>query len=115
VAAVLVQGTATISGNTFTATDAKQGHAIWIWESSSATVSDNTFDGYRAAVNAAKATVIIKGNKISRFQGAAIIVKNSPQPVYVLGNTGVSIDPKAKIVDVQGSTGTIENNVLKSE
>lgn len=115
VAAVLVQGTATISGNTFTATEEKQGNAIWIWEGSSATVSDNTFDGYRAAVNAAKATVIIKGNKISRFQGAAIIVKNSPKPVYVLGNLGVSIDPKAKIVDVQGSTGTIENNVLKSE
>lgn len=115
VAAVLVQGTATISGNTFTATEEKQGNAIWIWEGSSATVSDNTFDGYRAAVNAAKATVIIKDNKISRFQGAAIFVKYSPKPVYVFGNTGVSIDPKAKIVDVQGSTGTIERNVLKSE
>jgi hypothetical protein len=115
VAVVLIQGTATVSGNTFSGVGDKQGNAIWIWEGSSATVSDNTFDGYRAAVNAAKATVIITGNKVSRFQGAAIIVKNSPKPVYVFDNTGVSNDPKAKIVDVQGSTGTIENNVLKSE
>ncbi|HBJ38767.1 MAG TPA: hypothetical protein DDZ51_29255 [Planctomycetaceae bacterium] len=115
VAAVLVQGTAIASGNTFTGNDGKQGNAIWIWESSSATVSDNTFDGYRSAVNATEATVIIKGNKISRFQGAAIIVKNSPEPVYIFDNSGVSNDSKARMVDVQGNAGIIDNNVLKSE
>ena len=115
VAAVLVQGKATISDNTFTGIGEKQGNAVWIWENSTATISENSFDGYRAAVNAMKATVIIKGNKIGRFDGSAIIVKESPDPVHVFGNTGVSTDPKAKIVDVQGSTGTIENNALKGE
>lgn len=57
VATVLVQGTATVGGNTFTGIGEKQDNAIWIWEGSSATVSDNTFDGYRAAVNATKATI----------------------------------------------------------
>ena len=66
-------------------------------------------------MNATKATVIIKSNEISRFQGSAIIVKESPEPVHVFGNTGVSTDSKSKIVDVQGSTGTIENNVLKGK
>ncbi|MFN7844763.1 MAG: hypothetical protein ACK5N9_23835, partial [Pirellula sp.] len=32
VAAVLVQGTATISGNKFTGKGAKQGNAVWVWE-----------------------------------------------------------------------------------
>lgn len=115
VAAVLVQGTATVSGNAFTGLGDKQGHAIWIWEGSSATISDNTFDGYRAAVNATKAIVLIRGNQIRRFQGAAILVRDSPEPVHVVGNTAFSADPEANVVDVKGVSGGIEKNVLKKE
>ena len=115
VAAVLVQGKATVSGNTLTGAGAKQGNAIWVWENSTATISDNSFDGYRAAVNATKATVVVTGNTVKQFQGTAIIVKDSQKPAHVYGNTATSADPKAKVVDVQGPSGIVEENVLKKE
>ena len=115
VAAVLVQGKATVSGNTFAGAGAKQGNAIWVWENSTATISDNAFDGYRAAVNAGKATVVVTGNTVKQFQGTAIIVKDSQKPAHVYGNTATSADPKAKAVDLQGPSGVVEENVLKKE
>jgi hypothetical protein len=115
VAAVLVQGKATVIGNTFTGIGEKQGNAVWVWENSTATISDNSFDGYRAAVNASKATAVITGNSIKNFQGTAIIVKDSQKPADVYGNTAISTDPKAKAVDVQGRSGVVDENVLKKE
>ncbi len=115
VAAVLVQGKATVSGNTFTGVGPKQGNAVWVWENSTATVSDNSFDGYRAAVNSSKATVVVTGNSIKHFQGTAIVVKDSQKPSHVYGNTATSTDPKAKVVDVQRPSGVVEENVLKKE
>lgn len=103
VAAVLVQGKATVSGNTFTGIGPKQGNAVWGWENSAATISENAFDGYRAAVNASKATVTVTGNSIKQFQGTAIIVKDSQRSAHVHGNTATAADPKAKVVDVQGA------------
>jgi parallel beta-helix repeat protein len=113
VAAVLIQGRVTISGNTFTGVGAKQGNAVWIWENSTVTISDNSFDGYRAAVNAKKANVNVTGNSIKQFQGTAILVKDSQKPANVHGNTATSADPKAKVADVQGPSGIVEENVLK--
>lgn len=113
VAAVLVQGNATVSGNTFIGIGAKQGNALWVWANSTATITDNYFDGYRAAVNAMKATVVITGNTIKNFQGTAIIVKDSQKTAHVYGNTATSADPKATAIDVQGPSGIIAANVLK--
>lgn len=115
VAAVLVQGNATVSGNTFVGIGAKQGNAVWVWENSTATIADNSFDGYRAAVVATKATVIISGNSIKQFQGTAIIVKDSQKPAHIFGNTATTADPNAKGVDVQGPSGIVEENSLKME
>lgn len=84
VAALLVQGDVTISGNTFTGIGGKQGKAIWVWEKSKATISDNSLDGYQIAIHATKAAVLINRNKISGFQGSAIVVKDSPEPVLCL-------------------------------
>lgn len=115
VAAVLVQGKATVSSNTFVGIGAKQGNAVWVWENSTATISQNSFDSYRAAVNATKATVVVTGNTIQQFQGTAIIVKDSQKPTHVYGNTASSADNKAKVVDVQGPSGIVEENVLKNK
>jgi len=115
VAAVLVQGTATVSENTFIGVGDKQGNAVWVWENSTATISDNSFDGYRAAVNATQASVVVTGNSIRQFQGAAIVVKNSQKPARIHGNRATTADPKAKIVDVQGPSGVVEENTLEKE
>ncbi len=115
VAAVLVQGTATVSGNTFIGAGIKQGDAVWVWENATATISNNSFDGYRAAVNATNANVVVTGNSIRQFQGAAIIVKNSKKAAHIHGNRATSLDPKAKIVDVHGPSGVVEENTLQKE
>jgi hypothetical protein len=115
VAAVLLQGTATVRGNTFTGVGEKQGNAVWVWEGSTATISDNSFDGYRAAVNAGKATVLVTGNTVKNFQGTAIIVKDSLKPSHVYGNTATSSDPKAQVAEVQGLSGIVDENVMKQE
>ena len=59
--------------------------------------------------------MIVKGNTIKGFQGTAIIVKDSRKPAHVHGNTAISSDPKAKVVDVQGPAGIVEDNELKQE
>ncbi len=115
VAAVLVQGTATISKNKFVGQGEKQGNAVWVWEGSTATIDANTFNGYRAAVSATKATMIVNGNTVQGFTGPAIIIKDSLKPAHVYGNTATSADPKAKVVDAQGPSGIVEENVLKKE
>ena len=115
VAAILVQGQATVQGNVFTGLNAKQGNAVWVWEKSTATVSDNDFEGYQAAVNATQATVVIAGNTIRKFGRSAILVKDSPQPAHVYGNTATSADPEAKVVEVRGPSGIVEENAIKKE
>ena len=66
-------------------------------------------------MNASKATVVVTGITVTKFQGTAIIVKDSQKPAHVYGNTASSADPKAKVVDVQGASGIVEANVLKKE
>ncbi len=112
VAAVLVQGTATVAGNTFIGRGDKQGTGVWVWEGSQATVADNTFDGYRTAVNATKATIAVTGNTIRRFQKTAIVVQDSPHPARVHGNRGTSSDPQAQLVNLPETTGVVEDNRL---
>lgn len=64
-------------------------------------------------MNATKATVTVIGNSIKQFQGTAIIVKDSQNPVH--GNTASTADPQARVADVQGPSGILEENVLKEE
>ncbi|MFM8274796.1 MAG: right-handed parallel beta-helix repeat-containing protein [Gemmata sp.] len=115
VAAVLVQGKATVTGNTFTGANPKQGTAVWVWADSTATVADNAFTGYRTAVSATKAAVAVTGNTVDKFQGAAIIVKDSAKPAHVHGNTAVTADPRAAVVELSGPTGVVADNVIKKQ
>lgn len=115
VAAILIQGRATISNNTFTGIGGKQGNAVWVWENSTVTISNNSFNGYRTAVNTRKAAVTINGNIAKQIQGTAFVVKESPTPAHIYGNSATSSDPKAKAVDVQGLSGIVQQNVLKKE
>jgi hypothetical protein len=115
VAAVLIQGKATIDGNTFTGIGEQQGNAVWVWEGSTAAISENSFVGYRTAINAMKAAVVISENKVKGFRGTAIVVKDGAPPPHVFGNTAISADPAAKVVDVSGPSGVVEKNGLQEE
>ncbi len=115
VAAVLIQGAATVGNNKFVGQGEKQGNAVWVWEGSTATIADNAFHGYRAAVNATKSTMVITGNKIEGFSGPAIVVKDSPKPAHVYGNTAITQDEQAKVVEIQGPAGLVDENIIQSE
>ena len=110
VAAVLVQGSATISNNTFTGNGPKRGNAVWVWENSTATVFDNSFIGYRTAVKTKKATISIINNKVSQFGSTAFVVKDSKEPAHVYGNAATSTDAKAIAVEITGPTGVVADN-----
>ena len=62
-----------------------------------------------------KATVVVTGNTVRKFQGTAIIVSDSQKTSHVYGNTAISSDPKSKVVDVQGPAGIVQENVLKEK
>lgn len=113
VAAVLVRGTASISDNKFVGQGEKQGHAVWVWEGSTATIDANSFHGYRTAVSAAKATVTVTNNTVQGFTGPAIIIKDSSQPAHVFGNSAITPDEKAQVLDLQGPAGVVAENVVK--
>ncbi|MEZ6123193.1 MAG: right-handed parallel beta-helix repeat-containing protein [Planctomycetaceae bacterium] len=115
VAAVLIQGSATLSHNTLTGTGDRQGNAIWVQENSTAAIASNSFDGYRSAVNSVKASVTITENTVRRFQGTAIIVRNSLSPANVFGNVVISADPQASAVKVEGASGSVDNNIVQPE
>lgn len=112
VAAVLIQGTAHLMGNAFAGSAPTQGNAVWVWENSKATISDNSFDGYQSAVQAAKATVVVTGNSVRNFREVSIIVKDSRTPAHVFGNTAISTDPQARSVEILGPSGIVADNTV---
>ena len=115
VAGILVQGRATIHGNRFQGAGKNQGNAIWVWEGSTATITDNQFNQYRAAVNATKASVNVTGNTIRQFQKVAIIVKSSVQPPLILSNHAISSDPNTQVLDIKGMPGIVSGNEIINE
>ena len=115
VAGILVQGKAKIDGNQFQGTDKNQGNAIWVWEGSTANITNNQFDQYRTAVNASKASVKVIGNTIKRFQKVAIVVNSSHQPPLVHSNHAISSDPDTQVVDITGMPGIASNNNIINE
>jgi parallel beta-helix repeat protein len=115
IGAVLVQGTATISKNKFVGQGAKQGNAVWVWEGSTATIDANSFVGYRAAISATKATVSVTSNRVQGFTGPAIIIRDSSKPAHVFGNTAITKDENAKVVEIQGPAGVVANNLVNAE
>ncbi len=115
VAAVLVQGTATIGSNEFVGQGERQGNAVWVWEGSIASIDANRFDGYRAAVSATKATVVVSGNTASGTTGAAFVVKDSVRPPHVYGNTVIAPNDKIKAVEIIGAAGIVADNVVTQQ
>jgi hypothetical protein len=115
VAGILVQGQANIRGNAFQGAGDKQGNAIWVWQGSSATVTDNEFIQYGAAVNATRSDVVIRGNTIRQFRNTAIVVKESSHPPIVVGNRAISSDAAARVIDIQGLQGTSADNELEQQ
>ncbi len=113
VAAVLVQGTASVSKNQFFGQGEKQGSAVWVWKDSRATIGANSFTGYRNAVNASGSTLMVTGNTIENFNGPALVIRDSLHPAHIFGNQALSNDPKAQVLEIQGPAGIVADNVIQ--
>lgn len=115
VAALLIQGEATVAENRFEGQGEKQGNAIWLWEGTRAVIHKNKISHYRAGVQGSKATADVLGNEIHHFQRQAIVVLESPSKSNVFGNRTVSKNENAVAVQVTGDQGVVEDNSLKTE
>lgn len=116
VAAVLVQGKATISKNRFHGAGQAQGNAIWVWKDSTATIEQNTFAAYGSAINATGSELTVMENTIRQFRGVGITIKDSSKPPHVYGNVAFSNNEKATLLIIQGKEGIVtENEMIKED
>lgn len=113
VAALLIQGEATVSRNQFFGEGDGQGQAIWLWEGSRALVESNQIVDYRSALQASKATADVLNNDIRNFQLQAIIILDSPSPSSVVGNRATSKSEQAVAVKLTGVQGAVSENLLE--
>ena len=115
VASILVQGTATVVDNRFEGRGKEQGSAVWVWQDATATVVGNSFSGYRAVVDVTQANVVVTNNVVRSSGSPAIIVRDSPEPAHVFANTVISKDENAVVVEIQGPSGIVAENVVQGE
>lgn len=121
VAGVLVQGTATISGNHFHGNGPRKGpgppnFAVWVHEGSSVDFIDNQIEGWRHALFASKAEQIRAiHNTTRRFMETAIVIHDSTQPANAFDNIALSDGKKDESVRVTGQQAVVTNNILRPE
>ena len=118
VAGVLLQGTASISGNQFHGNGPRRGgppnFAVWVRAGSTVDFENNTVDRWRHAVHAIEAqSVKANANQISQFIDTGIVIQNTKKPAEVTGNTAWSADPKAQAVTITGALGKVTDNQVK--
>jgi len=113
VAALLVQGTATVFDSRFQGRGAGQGSAVWVWKDSNVSVLTSSFAGYRDAVNASGSRIQVLDNDIHGFQQTAIRVASDTVPAIITGNRAHSADPAATVVTSTGvETISSDNQVV---
>ena len=118
VAGVLLQGTATISGNQFHGNGPRRGgppnFAVWVSAGSTVDFENNTVNRWRHALHATGAQAVkANDNHISQFLGTGIVIQNTKTPAEVTGNTAWSADPKAQAVTINGAQGKVAGNQVK--
>jgi hypothetical protein len=118
VAGIRVAGTVRADGNRFVGTSLRKGgppnFGIWALDGSDVSLSRNKFSTWRHALFASKSRVAAIENTIEDFHKTAIVVKNPSGPAAVYGNTAHSSTAGAKVVDVDGETNVVSDNVVKA-
>ena len=120
VAGVMVQGTATISGNQFQGNGPRGGpgppnFAAWVHSNSSVWFSENRIDRWRHALFASGAKQVrVTGNIASRFLGTAIVVDKSAAPAHVFGNIAISDNTDDESIKLGGPQGVVAENSRKA-
>ena len=118
VAGVLLQGTATISGNEFHGNGPRRGgppnFGVWVRPGSTVTFHGNSVARWRHALHAAEAQAVkANDNRISQFLGTGLVIQNSRTPAEATGNTAFAADPKAQAVAITGLRGKVQDNQVQ--
>ncbi len=118
VAGVLLQGTATISGNEFHGNGPRRGgppnFAVWVRAGSTVEFVGNSVTRWRHALHAAGAQAVkANDNRMSQFLGTGLVIQNSRTPAEATGNTAFAADPKAQAVAITGLRGTVKDNQVQ--
>lgn len=119
VAGVMVQGTASISGNQFQGNGPRAGgppnFAAWVQGGSTVSFSNNRVDHWRHALFASGAKQVrATNNTASKFLGVAIVVNKSQLPAHVFGNIAMSDNEEDQAVKVNGPQGVVLENLRKA-
>ncbi|MCP4172847.1 MAG: right-handed parallel beta-helix repeat-containing protein [Fuerstiella sp.] len=86
--------------------------AVWALPGADITMTDNTARNWRHALHATESMVHARRNRIESFHGAAIVVKNAPNPVSIVNNTAVSANPDDKVVLLTDTFGMVRDNMI---
>jgi len=118
VAGVLLQGTASVKQNRFLGTGPRRGgppnFAVWVREGASIVFSGNRVEGWRHALHATKAKqVAADDNRIHRFLGTALVIRESEMPSSATGNRAFSEEPGAKAIEINGPTSEVADNLVQ--
>ena len=120
VAGVLLNGEATVAGNTFNGSGPREtpvppNYAVWVQEGSRVTFTDNQVDGWRHGLLARKAErVRADGNTIRNFRDAAIVIADSQLPAYASDNLALSDDETTECVRLSGPRSVLSGNSRRS-
>ncbi len=118
VAGIRVAGKVRADNNQFIGTSLRAGgppnFAIWALPGSDVTMTANNIHGWRHALHATEATVSASKNTVNNFHNAAFVVQQPTSPADIYGNVAISKDPKAKVIRIDGATGVVADNKLKS-
>ena len=117
VAALLLQGQATLTGNTLLGNALRKGgppnFSAWVKAGSTLEFNGNKVSGWRHAVHAEKPEAITaRQNQITNFHGTAIVIHNSSTAATVTGNTAWSSEPNASVVQIIGDKTNVSGNKL---
>jgi parallel beta-helix repeat protein len=86
--------------------------AIWALPESQVAMTGNEIDGWRHALHAAEAEILVAGNEVTRFHGAAFVIKNPTSPAHVYNNTAISKNSTDQVLSLEGAAGIVTGNKM---
>jgi parallel beta-helix repeat protein len=117
VAGIRVAGKVRADHNRFEGADSHEGGppnlAIWALAGSRVEMTGNDIRGWRHALQATGADVLVAGNTVAGFQGAAFVVQKPSSPAHVYDNTAIGGRPEDRVLSLDGLRGIVRGNRMR--
>jgi hypothetical protein len=117
VAGIRAGGEVRADSNSFVGTNLRKGgppnFAIWALPGSQISMTGNEVGGWRHALHATEAEILAAGNEVTKFHGAAFVIKQSTSPAHVYDNTTTSNDSTDQVLSLEGAAGIVTGNIAR--